>query len=879
MRLTPIWWGMAALGAILLAFGAWEAIHFLQSENSLAQSGQRDITHPIPIEIALATLPLFRSGNLLATGTVTSTQRFARSQEIAPSSSSSASTVLSAWIMGLTTDGHSLFMATEDRGVWSVPLGTKSGESASAYTIADGLGDNHIYAVACDKLGRIWAGHLNHGVSVGVPTSNGMRWQNYNVLDGALGERIFAIKINPADGDVWIATSRGLTRYSMKQDTWTYYTRADGLPSNQIQAMAFAKDGTLYAGTQCDGLTICTPERSTSNAQVSTSNQRIEPDEGRLEYKTWRVVPGAKQMPMLPSGEGLPSNLINDVLVARDGTIWVATTTGLAWTKDKGQAWKYVRGRDWAAKVKSRYDTLPGGWMDTPGGILAEDYVTCLAEDPSTGRLYVGYRQEGCGTFDPASMQAVPIVTGLYASSILCLPNRVTLLGAYGDGLVDLQGRKEVRLGKVTSGTMEPLKRAQPTIVSGLPSPAKSPTLSELNAMLTEIDTVKPVPEDKQPMVVALDDDWKTQGDWLGRYGRYWACLADFCHPYDYLWGAGERKFSFFARIGPNHAPDDVLRAWTHALKTDDARCLEMPAVYLESEIKQGRAAWDQPRRAAQWDDHGEGYPMTMDGPHVYCSLWVPPGTFYLSLYAVNLDGNVSRNRYRDFRISLRPHNPRQPLIEVAGFREQPELAHSRVRDFYCGVWKCFLTHGPALLTIEVNRNYSFNTDVQAVMLDLVDEDPAPYFRTVEEWQALSAVRRRELVSASLKGFHPCSSEFEAVEELVESLRRVQMIDPEWWAANRGKYYSLLGRWFQEHPETGAHMATTFYNLDLFAQWEDQQRLQGMAPARDIEKALQWDGDTSTSDRGCEYVTAYLLNRNRISRPDTAQGAQSRERR
>jgi hypothetical protein len=38
-------------------------------------------------------------------------------------------------------------------------------------------------------LAVLGVGHLNHGVSVGVPTSSGMRWQNYDVLDGPMGDR------------------------------------------------------------------------------------------------------------------------------------------------------------------------------------------------------------------------------------------------------------------------------------------------------------------------------------------------------------------------------------------------------------------------------------------------------------------------------------------------------------------------------------------------------------------------------------------------------------------------------------------------------------------------------------------------------------------
>lgn len=39
-------------------------------------------------------------------------------------------------------------------------------KSWTHYTQLNGLGDNYVYALCCDRAGRIWAGHLNHGVSV-----------------------------------------------------------------------------------------------------------------------------------------------------------------------------------------------------------------------------------------------------------------------------------------------------------------------------------------------------------------------------------------------------------------------------------------------------------------------------------------------------------------------------------------------------------------------------------------------------------------------------------------------------------------------------------------------------------------------------------------
>ena len=113
-----------------------------------------------------------------------------------------------------------IWFGSEDQGIWRY---TPSTQTWKQFTTQDGLGDDNGYAIAVDKLGRIWAGHLNHGVSVYAENKDGVgRWQCYEVvaalsrpdtLAGPLGERVFAIATNPKDGNVWISTNVGLARY------------------------------------------------------------------------------------------------------------------------------------------------------------------------------------------------------------------------------------------------------------------------------------------------------------------------------------------------------------------------------------------------------------------------------------------------------------------------------------------------------------------------------------------------------------------------------------------------------------------------------------------------------------------------------------------
>jgi sugar lactone lactonase YvrE len=313
--------------------------------------------------------------------------------------------------------GGTLWVATEDSGVWRYdPAVAQLKDRWTQFTAKDGLADENAYALAVDSKGRVWVGTLNHGVSVW----NGKEWKNYGVLDGPLGERVFDIAVCPTDGDVWLATNAGLTRYSMKGNSWSYVTCADGLPSDQIQAIAFDKSGNIVLGTQCDGVAL-------ANAADG--------------YKTWRVVKGPETMPLTATGAGLPSSLINDVLVAREGIIYAATTTGLAWSNDGGAKWAYVRGQDYADKVRGLYRGAPVGWREGVGAVLAEDYVSCLAQDEA-GLLWVGYWKKGS---EMIQMQSSPAGLGIkevsyrkesgFVKAMLPRDGGALLLARYDEGL------------------------------------------------------------------------------------------------------------------------------------------------------------------------------------------------------------------------------------------------------------------------------------------------------------------------------------------------------------------------------------------------------------------------------------------------------------
>lgn len=65
--------------------------------------------------------------------------------------------------------------------------------------------------------------------------------------------------VSPVSGDVAIATSGGLTVYQPETESWKDYTRAEGLPEDQIASLSFDRKGTLWAAFQTSGVASAEP--------------------------------------------------------------------------------------------------------------------------------------------------------------------------------------------------------------------------------------------------------------------------------------------------------------------------------------------------------------------------------------------------------------------------------------------------------------------------------------------------------------------------------------------------------------------------------------------------------------------------------------------
>jgi len=250
----------------------------------------------------------------------------------------------------------------------------------------------------------------------------------------------------------------GLSRYSETRADWDYYTRASGLPSDQIQSITFNDQGWIFAGTQCNGVAVASPGDN---------------------YKTWKSINAPPTVPTSASGDGLASNLINRVVSPQfdDGTqpsALALTGFGSSTVADLEHV-AFWRGKDWR-------EHTPGAAGDSsgdPAGLAAEDWMTAMTADGKG--VWTGYRKQGVdytvkGASAPET-QANVAKGSVMIRDILAQSNEPPLFAAYdgtSGGLLTLDSAPEYKA---------PDSVAESGTTAGLPAPAPIPTADDARTL------------------------------------------------------------------------------------------------------------------------------------------------------------------------------------------------------------------------------------------------------------------------------------------------------------------------------------------------------------------------------------------------------------
>lgn len=594
----------------------------------------------------------------------------------------------------------------------------------------------NFYAVEEDLQGRIWIGTDHCGVAV----YNGESWRTYGIKEALPGERVFSIAVSKTNGDIAIATSGGLAVYSPARDSWQTFTRANGLPEDQLYSVIFDHQGNLWAGSSCSGVAWSTPEEGYQNWKCVRTSWYWD--------KEQRI-----PQPRERAGDGLPSNLINILEASPDGGLWAGTTSGLGY-KTGTSNWRFCRGKDFSAKNKGLYQirhNTPATDSRYPDILLNEDFITALKV--INDKLLIGFRQKGACLLDIKKPQIIKTYDISKSSAKCKWINSFVQThegelwgGTFGGGMIRLDGDSEL-LPLLSLNNNCQLKE-------NISFPNCIPSLSE-HLLKNHYDSIKILSANpRKEKVIFYDEDWNTQGDWCYRYGRDYALLCAANAPTDnvvyFTSMINSLKYDCAGTIGPNNTRDD-LRHWVETINDFNNRNVLVSPDYCI-------------RTEAEWDDHGEVYPASFDGPDVWIMIKVPKGKQLLSIYFYNPNGHKNENTARrDYLVEIREMKlslpsdvlfqndmqnfDRKDLMKHASEHiSLPVLARTRVNYFAgSGVYKSFLVQGPNSYYVRVRRNCSFNTIVNGIFLTNLSFEDRVKFKLRGELLCFQDIRYPEI--------------------------------------------------------------------------------------------------------------------------------------
>ncbi len=524
------------------------------------------------------------------------------------------------------------------------------------------LADNTIRCLL-ERGGQIWAGTARDGLQIW----DGANWNSVGVAEGLPSARVNDLALDSENGDVWVATENGLARWN---DEGGWNVAAADLAQRQIVGVACAR-GVVWAATACDGL-------------LKSSDRGA----------TWTQIKGAPVQPTTATGAGLPSPITNDVAVDELGQIWVATDYGLAKSSDEGASWFFLRGADWEKNVEGSAEKLKPKGAEAPVEPPGEDWVQTLAPD-NEGHIWLGFRQQGAEIRDIQTDEllfATRFNTGRVAGpsqdwvrAITPLDNGRAILGEFGGGLQsalqaelpapDLSSRVKAATLRVP-GAFATLSAAQIALVGTTESASKG--------ALWNIDT-------------------RTRGDWVGRYGDRLASV------YERPW---EREFrrDANAKIGVRMGWNAVTTGpytFIASMSGNDPDVLYNPAIGTRRMDEVNDGTWQTNK-----------YPLSFDGPNLWCEIEVGAGAHRASLYFYNSDGKTDGNTlYRDYVLQLKPWS-----ADIRDAEQAPDLARCRVSDFQNGTYASFALGGPGHYWIKVGRHRSVATKFSGVFIDRIGQ-------------------------------------------------------------------------------------------------------------------------------------------------------------
>ncbi len=290
------------------------------------------------------------------------------------------------------------------------------------FTTADGLPDNHVYAVLVDG-DRIWAGTDN-----GVGLYENGKWKTFTTKDGLAQRAVLSLALDKRTGAVWAGTMGGLSRISAGRiDTYTQLN--SGLSNDVVYGVSVQGDN-VWVATAAGACRLNTRtgqwslwnERNTPMREIWVYGVSAQPDKvyfavwgsGLLEYtqKTgaWDIYkdPDGETEVVVLKDQGL-IHVITSSVSYDNGIVWVSTYFGDS--RYDGRYWHNFMTKD--SGLPSNFTNFIKGvdanraWFCTDKGLAYYDGANWAVYRPSltTGKPEMTVRDA------QGRVSAIPVTT------------------------------------------------------------------------------------------------------------------------------------------------------------------------------------------------------------------------------------------------------------------------------------------------------------------------------------------------------------------------------------------------------------------------------------------------------------------------------------
>jgi len=246
------------------------------------------------------------------------------------------------------------------------------GGAVDGFTASDGLPDDFIRSLLVDGDGSLWIG-TRRGLAHWTFTSGAegarrtiARKETYTRANG-LGSDLVGAMARDTRGNLWVATLAGLSR--LKGGKFTNFTTANGLSSNVVTALLPRAAGTLLVGTQDRGWNLWDGEKFSAVTAAGLSQTSV-----------YSILDDASNHLWLATGTGIARC---DTTATVECTHWIefGPSDGLRSremaTNGHPAAWRTGDGHLWFATPKGLVEVDPAHFPvnTTPPPVVMERFA------------------------------------------------------------------------------------------------------------------------------------------------------------------------------------------------------------------------------------------------------------------------------------------------------------------------------------------------------------------------------------------------------------------------------------------------------------------------------------------------------------------------